>query len=201
MRLFIFLAVVCISTEVLGQNAKARQMFAEIQGEYELDDNGNVTYVNVIEVPELSSETIWERSLNYFTYHYGDGKSVIQLQDKETGKLTAKGIYDDVHVGMNAIATVVIDCWHVVRIDVKEGRARVIVTLTDYEVTTGGGGEINTRLNPVSNEFPINPGMKYQKTIMTKAFVMSHEKALDTVSKIEKAIREGNIDSAIDDEW
>ncbi len=193
--------MVFVTTASTAQSAKARDMFAAIQGQYELDDNGNVTYVSVIEVPELSFEKIWNRSLNYFTYNYSDGKSVIQVQDKDQGTLTAKGMYNEVHVGMNMVGTVTIDCWHIVRIDVKEGRARVIVTMTDYEVITASSASVDSRFNPVSSEFPIDPTRNYQKTIMTKAFVKAHEEALESLDQIALAIREGNIDSSIDDEW
>ena len=103
-----------------------------------LDDNGNVTYTRIVEAHKFSKEEIYNRALNYFVYNYGSGKSVIQTQDKELGRIVGKGLYDDVHVGISIITTYV-DCWHIARVDVKEGRARIIFTLTTYDKKIVGG--------------------------------------------------------------
>ena len=75
-------------------------MLKEIEGQWSLDDNGNVTYQRIVEVPEMKKDDIYNRVLNYFIYNYGSGKSVIQTQDKEAGLIVGKGLYEEVHVGI-----------------------------------------------------------------------------------------------------
>ena len=178
-----------------GQSAK--EMLAEIDGKWELDDNGNVTIVKVIEAPELKKEEIFNRALNYFTYNYVSGKSVIQTQDKENGLIVGKGVYNDVHIGMSLITTYV-DAWHILRVDVKDGRARIIVTLTEYEKKIVGGNTPPAYVTmKVAQEYPIN--LKGgQKTVMTKAFYKSFKKANESLDAVEKAIKEGNTSKAIE---
>ena|SRR5690554_3320164 len=91
-KLLLLLFLTFFGTLSYGQSAK--EMLAEIEGKWELDDNENVTVVKVIEVPELKKDEIFNRALNYFTYNYVSGKSVIQTQDKENGLIVGKGMYD-----------------------------------------------------------------------------------------------------------
>jgi hypothetical protein len=168
-----------------------------------VDDNGNITYTKVVEAEGLKAEEIYTRALNYFTYNYGSGKAVIQTQDKEQGLIVGKGIYAKVHVGASIVTTVV-DSWHILRVDVKEGKARILVTLTDYELTiissgTYGGKSLNTV--PVSSSYPFNE-KGGSKTVMSKAFYKTHQRALKTLDAVEKAIKEGNTSKSIEeDKW
>ena len=184
-----------------GQSGKTKKMLSEIEGQWNLDDNGNVTYTRVFEVPNLTTDEIYNRVLNYFVYNYGSGKSVIQTQDKDLGRVVGKGLYDDVHIGVSLIATY-IDCWHIARVDVREGRARIILTLTQYDKKIVGGNSPPTYSTmKVEQEFPINP-KGYAKTVMGKAFYKSHKAAIATIEALEKSIKEGNTSKEIEnDDW
>ncbi len=198
-KLSLLILITLFGTLSYGQTAK--EMLAEIEGKYELDDNGNVTIVKVIEAPELKKEEIYNRVLNYFTYNYVSGKSVIQTQDKENGLIVGKGVYNDVHIGMSIVTTYV-DAWHVLRVDIKDGRARIIISLTDYEKKTYDGSLLLSHTTiQVAQEYPINPNGG-QKTIMTKAFYKSFKKVNESLYAAEKAIKEGNTSKAIENkDW
>lgn len=184
-----------------GQNKETKKMLAEIEGQWQLDDNGNVTYSRILETPEISVEEIYNRALNYFVYNYGSGKSVIQTQDKELGRIVAKGIYKDVHIGISIITTYV-DCWHIARVDVKEGKARIILTLTEFErKIVGGNTPPDYSSFAVEKSYPINPD-GVQKTVMGKAFYKSHLSAIASLDAIEKSIKEGNTSKELEkDKW
>lgn len=145
-KISLLLIMTLLSVLSFGQSAK--EMLAEIDGKWQLDDNGNVTIVKIVEAPDLKKDEIFNRALNYFTYNYVSGKSVIQTQDKENGLIVGKGIYDNVHIGMSIVTTYV-DAWHILRVDVKDGRARVIVTLTEYEKKIVGGNVHSPESRPL----------------------------------------------------
>jgi hypothetical protein len=190
-KIVILIFLLLTSTYSFAQSAKTKSLLKEIQGQWQLDNNGNVTYTRIIQVPKLSKEEIYSRALNYFVYNYGSGKSVIQTQDKDLGRIVAKGLYKDVHVGVSIIATY-ISCWHVVRVDVKKGKARIIVTLTDYDIKIVGGNTPNSYSTVrVNQEYPINP-KGFSKTVMGKAFYQANMEAIATIDAIEKSIKEGN---------
>lgn len=195
--LLIFAIVFCFTTN--AQNGKTKKLLKKIENEWSIDDNGNVSYVSVIESPKLSKTEIYNRASNYFVYNYGSGKSVIQTEDKELGRIVGKGLYKDVHIGISLI-TMYVDCWHILRIDCKEGRARIILTLTEYEKKiVGGDGPPAYFTMRVENEFPIN-NKGGSKTIMGKSFYKSHNAALATIDAITKAINQGNTSSGFENE-
>lgn len=196
-RLTMLLFIIAVSLVAFGQGAEAKRMLKEIEGKYSLDDNGNVSYVRVIEVQELKAETIFQRAESYFIYNYGSGKSVIQTQDKEKGLIIAKGLYDEVHLGVS-LTTTYVDTWHIVRVDIKDGKARVILTLTEYETKVIGGNtppKYNTY--KVTSEYPFNEN-SFFKTVMAKSFYKSHMRAMATLDAIEKAIKEGSTSKSIE---
>ena len=195
----IILVITCIFT--YGQSSEVKKMLQEIEGQWSLDDNGNVTYQRIVEVPEMKKDDIYNRVLNYFVYNYGSGKSVIQTQDKENGLIVGKGLYNDVHVGISLVTTY-IDAWHIVRVDIKEGKTRIILTLTEYDKkVTGGDTPPNYSTMKIEQEYPINEKGMF-KTVMGKAFFKSHQKAIASLDAIEKAIKEGSTSKQLENsEW
>ena len=184
-----------LTSNVQAQSAK--EMLAAIEGKWQLDDNENVTVFKVVEIPELTKDEIFNRVLNYFTYNYGNGKSVIQTQDKENGLIVGKGVYDNVHIGMSLITTYV-DAWHILREDIKEGRARIIVSLTEYDKKiVGGDSPPAYSTMKVAQQYPIYEKGS-QKTVMTKAFYKAFMKANASLDAVEKAMKEGNTSKAIE---
>lgn len=194
------LLLLIILSGTLGYSQSAKQMLDEINGHWELDDNRNITIVRVIEAPDLSKDEIFNRVLNYFTYNYVSGKSIIQTQDKENGLVVGKGIFPNIHKGVSFVTTY-LDAWHVLRVDTKDGRARVIITLTDYDKVTDTGGDYNPTYSTIkiADTYPINP-KGGQKTVMTKAFYKSYHKAFDTLDAVEKAIKDGSTSKEIENE-
>jgi len=187
----------CFALVSNGQSAK--EMLKEIEGQYELDDIGNVTYTRVVAFDSMKKDEIYSRALAYFVYAYNSGKAVIQTQDKEAGTIIGKGIYPRVHTGMD-FTTSVFDTEHILRIDVKEGKARILVTLVQYNITTitGQYGQRSYSDFPVGALAPFTTKMK---TMGSKAFAKSHEKVQKTFSELERAIRDGNTGKEGKNDW
>lgn len=185
-----------ISVPVMGQSAK--EMLQEIEGKWSLDDNNNVTFSKVIELTGLSSEDIYNRALAFFTYNYGDGESVIQVKDKEAGIIVGKGLFSDVHVGVSMLA-IGVSTTHIIRIDIKEEKMRIIGTLQEYKLEISGGSSPSYSSCLVSSRAPIAES-DMNRTVMSKAFYKSYKKLMETFNKIEKSVKEGNTSSGIENE-
>jgi len=182
------------------QKKSIKDMLTEIDGKWKLDENNNVTYTRIVDAEGLSKEEIFTRVTNYFTYNYGSGKSVIQTQDKEAGLIVGKGIY-----GIqteSSFSTSRLDTWHILRVDVKDGKARIILSLTEYERMSRAGNTIPTAFTSrISHEYPINKNGS-SKREMTEAFYKSHNRAVKTLDALEKAIKEGTTSKLLEnEEW
>jgi len=199
--ILIFVAFIIFTPIIQAQNAKTKALVKEIEGQWEVDDNGQVTYIRIVEADSLSKDEIYTRALSYFTYNYVSGDNVTQVQDKEVGRIVGKGLYGDYDFVPGFMITDV-DTWHVLRVDVKEGRARIILSLTSYlvKVSAGQYGS-STGERKISGSYPVNPDGS-QKNTFGKAFYFSHKNALETLNKLEKAIKEGNTSKSIEsDNW
>jgi hypothetical protein len=194
-RILLLCATVLFMMPVFGQSAK--EMLAEIEGKWELDNSGNVTFTRVVEVPGVSKNDLYSRVLSYFTYNYNRGDDIVQIQDKEQGLIVGKGMYPEVHIG-KSIAKTIVDVYHILRVDIKDGRVRAMISLTEYRNTlhyNNGTNEVFT--HPVSSRYPIIE-RDSQKTVMSKAFYKSYLAAMASLDGLEKSVKEGNTGSESD---
>ena len=191
-RKILFALIILISIGSYSQSKKTKNLLKEIEREWKLDDNKNLTYQRIVEAENLTKDEIFSRALNFFIYNYGSGKSVIQTQDKNQGRLMAKGLFN-VHKGKTFTAVLDIATWHIIRVDVKEGRARILLTLSEYEIDDISSNKPSSVPNTenIINYYPINPEGK-NKNLMGVAFYKTHKKAISTLDEIEKSILEGS---------
>ncbi len=204
MKKFLSVIIILISCNfTYGQNSEVKKMLQEIESQWSLDDNGNVTYQKIVEVPGMKKEDIYNRALNYFIYNYGSGKSVIQTQDKDKGEITGKGLYDEIFRYSNGFGFIYTGTYHILRVNVKDGKARILLTLTEYSEYFNGGGSGNpsTFKLIINKQFPVNKDGD-SKNRMGKIFYLSHKKAMASLNAIEVAIKEGSTSKQIENnEW
>jgi hypothetical protein len=166
----------------------------------ELDENGYVTCQKVVDCLNLNKTELYNRAMDYFVHNYGDVDSVIQNRDVVNGIITGKGIFKKIHAVNDVLQSTTIDTWHILTVEVKDGKARITISLTQYdEIMRGGELPGNHYLYPISNQYPINPN-GYQKDLYEQAFYKSHLKALETIASIERALR-GDITQKKDENW
>lgn len=106
------------------------------------DENDNLVFSVVVDSLKGTKDALFDQALSFFTYHYVNGKNVIQTQDKEAGLIMAKGSFPERCVRVDNV-----DCFggnvqttynsrtnHIIRIDAKENKVRIIVTISDVEI-------------------------------------------------------------------
>jgi hypothetical protein len=68
----------CGSTKCIEQVQNSGHSYID-----DVDDHGNITYSEVIEVGEISAEDLFTRAHTFFVYNYNSASSVIQQSDKD----------------------------------------------------------------------------------------------------------------------
>jgi hypothetical protein len=175
-------------------------MLEEIKDLWQLDENGYATYKKVVDFLNLSKTELYNRAMNFFVDNYSDVNSVIQNRDVVNGIIIGKGIFKKVHVLNDVLQNIIIDTLHILEVEVKDGRARITISLTQYdEAVSGGEYPENHYLYPISKQYPINPD-GYQKDLYEQAFYKSHLKALETIASVERALREDSTQKK-DENW
>ena len=178
-----------ITLSAFSQSKATETLLKEIEGQYEIDELGYITYSKVIEIDSVSRDELYNRSQNYFVYRYGSGKAVIQTQDKEKGTIVGMGLYPKVLVA-GSLVLFQYDTWHILRIDVKEGKARVVISLTEYGVTSSDTKGSDHSKEAITKSYPFNEKGTF-KNQYAKAFYNSHLKVQETFAEVERALKTG----------
>lgn len=194
MKPLFFALLFSLPISLSSQTYEAMKRLEAIEGQYSVDDNGNVSYIKIIDSIGLTKDEIYNRVLAYFTYNYTNGESVVQIQDKENGQVIGKGIYMNVYLGQYWGGLWEYDTWHILRVDVKDNRARIVLTLNNYRSrnTQGNGTGVDLK---ITDNYPfVKKGAA--KNHFAMAFLESHDRVMASLASIEKAIREGTVGGA-----
>ena len=109
---------------------KIHLVFVSLSQYYTITDDG-LLFSRVIQAPEYNKDALYVKILEIFSSIYNNAKVVIQAQDKEEGVIIGKGddeniTYDNISGGRH-VTTV----HHTIKVEVREGRFKVSITLTD----------------------------------------------------------------------
>jgi hypothetical protein len=191
MKSLLFLLIV-IPASLFSQSGKTADLLNDV-GEYVIDDNGYVTWTRIIEADSLSGDVLFNRAQEYFTYNYGDGESVIQINDRQSGRVIGKGLYKKTSVVSNLVSNKT-DTWHILRIDTKDGKAKISISLVSYDLTiTGTNGSSSDYNYMVSECYPIKEKGTY-KNVYGQAFAESYKRAMASMDELEKSLKGGESD-------
>lgn len=176
------------------------------------DKNDALTYVQVIEAPDKTAEQLYINLNYWYTSTFASGESVIELNDKESGVIIAKGYVKDIAIHAAGMNRYHVNLTPIIRTDIKEGRVRVIYTVPFYSITKViGGGTTALLLSstppvgvsiekwPLPDCFPFVKKDGHKKT-SSKALVMAHAYSNVIMDKIEEAVKNGMV-GIEEDNW
>ena len=92
------------------------------------DEDGRVVFQEVVEVEGAEAALLYDRARAWFSDTYVSGESVLDLEDREAGRLIGKGLLRLPGAGSYVIR-------HQLRVEVKAGRYRY--TLSDIRWSAG----------------------------------------------------------------
>lgn len=174
---------------------------------YGLDKNNSITRVTVIDSIPKTKEQIYVTVNDWFARSFNDGKSVIQLNDKDAGVIIGKGHISNMGSTMSFVSNVDISADVIIRVDMKDGRMRITTSIQKYEMEKGTGvlGALAggpAAYQKVHQEFIPSqcfPFTKKQKKEGAKAFLKSHVYSLIVINKLQEAVLNGLTGG--DDDW
>lgn len=138
------------------------------------------TYTGVVEVPGATKEEIYLRAHSWFVSYYKNADAVIQLQDKEAGRIIGKGRFGVVwQMGIERLVR------HTVQIDIKEGRFRY--SISNFMVY----------FSSFYDEFPIEDVPKGLSSGVKNLYQRTHEKSLE----LEASLRGFMLANSKQEDW
>lgn len=175
-----------------------------------IDENGNISIVNVIECPGMSKDQIYIQANSWFVNTFNSGKSVIQLNDKDMGVILAKGNLPNIAQQIGFAISYNISADVIFRIDIKDAKARLIMTIQNYDSVNSGGvaGALSgntsqsTSSHKPCNVYPfVDKYMGVSKKAGAKAFCACCLYMIAMKNQLQKAITIGIIGIDVNDNW
>lgn len=188
-RLYCVLLMTLIFSQSMAQSYL--KLEEEMQGSWTLDSNGDITFSRVVEDIGLNKDDIFNNILSYFTMSYNSGESVTQIKDKEAGLIVGKGFYD-YSKGLDLVNKTA----HIIRVDIKDNRVRIIITLKET-IVVANGFRMNYRL---SDRYPINRDNS-PKGNGVKVLYARYKSAIASLNSIEKSLKEQGSGAGVGGEW
>ena len=202
MRNFLLLLAI-IPTMLFAQKQEVKDQFLlYTESEYYTIDGDNIVVSKVIDNLPGTKDEIYVKVKSFFTRTYKVANSVLQMDDKGSGVIIGKGYFKNAYVfTKNLIVRCTFSTYHVLRVDIKDGRIRVICNASIWDYVWDQGGQ-NYKLEekpilayaPFTDKRFIDKGNQMEGTIALVDLMHS------TIDALEKSIKSGGL-AVEKDEW
>lgn len=189
-----------ISLYMSAQTEEQEAILQKIEGTYQLDDDYGYSYVRIFENLNATKEELHAKALAFFPYLVVgtyDARKIIQHESAQEGVIVAKVAYNELAVYSNLAHFYIVAATPIWRIDIKDNRVRLIISLKKWTVYhKNSSGIFVTESNdeiPTTNVSPFTLDKKKKlNTMYNNAFIKVHNTVMQSMEKFEKSIREGN---------
>ena len=209
-KLLILWMMTLFAGVVYSQTEEQLEMVKSIEGTYELDEHFGYSYTRVFENLNGSKEELFGRVLSFFPYVVKgtyDARKIIQQEDKENGVIVAKIAHNKVGVHANLAHVYSVSATPIWRIDLKDGRCRVIVSIKKwYLFHKDSSGIFVTNTEEEIPTTDVAPFTKLKKKklneMYTNAFLNTHAHTTALLEAFDEWMRnEGNGKDKVNDDW
>lgn len=116
----------------LAKSPTSLERLAEIEGQYKIE-NGCIQVQKVIQMDSMSVTEIYDIIREFITRTYNDANSVVQVDEREAGRIIAKG-YSEFYIKEKFMGSAVpYHCYHIFKGEARKGRVRVTLTTNEVE--------------------------------------------------------------------
>ena len=179
-----------------------------------LNDDDALFYREVIQCGELTKDQLYVNVNYWFTKYFEDANAVIKLNDREAGCIIGEGLVKNIAGRTKGFNAYYVSIRPVIRVDFKDYRIRVTVTIPNYEVVRSiGGGTVAffmgggraSNFNEVwsfSTCYPFDIDDKRKgRDFLGPALIMADASVKDIIRGIEDAAKDVADTICSDDDW
>mgnify|MGYP003449925821 FL=1 len=177
------------------------QIAGAAEQNYTVDNKGNVVFSVIHENLPVGKEQIHEAALKYLQEAYKDTRYEITYNDREKGIVVGNGIFSAFYESSNLISTKTFNVNFFVRVDAKDGRARIQFIAKQYKVTSLS--DVKSNENEDVNIALVAPvaDNNTNKKNYTKAFENLKKLVAKTLDNVSEAIKAAQAPIVDGEEW
>lgn len=164
------------------------QSLRELSDIWKADANG-VSFVITVDSLPLSVKEIIKYSKEYLEEAYRPSKYEIETLDDEKYLVIGKGAFNNFESYAAFPNQYTFNCEHRIRIDAKQGRARLCFSMTDYDIIKINGNKNERNLVKVKDVSPVNANADTSRKMYNKAFLSMAKLAITTLYDIKDMLK------------
>lgn len=164
------------------------QSIRELSDIWKADANG-VSFVITVDSLPLSPSEIIKYSKEYLEEAYRPSKYEIETLDDEKYLVIGKGAFNNFESYAAFPNQYTFNCEHHIRIDAKQGRARLCFSMTDYDIIKINGNKNERNLVKVKDVSPVNTNADTSRKMYNKAFLSMAKLAITTLYDIKDMLK------------
>lgn len=168
--------------------ADVEQAIKELSHIYKVDDNG-VSFVITVDSLPLSAQEIYEYSREYLKEAYKLTKYNIETENQEKGFVIGRGEFNNFEQYAAFPNQYNFSCEHILRIDAKEGRARVCITVKEHDILRTNGNKTERNKVDIKVVSPINPDAENSKKMYNKVFLALAKLSITTLYDVKDTLK------------
>ena len=134
--LFICYEDVAAQKKIEEQTTKINTEFFEMKKNFD-ESNYEWTFTRVITTEGKSKDELYTFILSSLASIYKDSKEVVQVSERETGLIVAKGFSESDYRNESAWRVSKNRCWHLTTIDIKDGKVRITIKVDNIMAMSG----------------------------------------------------------------
>lgn len=167
---------------------------------YKVDENKNVVFTRLIEDLPLSRNDIYQSAKHYITNSYKETKYKINIDSEENCIISGEGLFNNFHEDAYFPYSYFLNAPFTLRVDAKDGRARLSIVLTNYTGTRTNQNKKELVEDLISAFPPVNENEDSHRKLYTKAFTKLMAKVEKTLTELEEKLKNTQA-VVVDDEW
>ena len=171
------------------------QSIKQLSDIWKADGNG-VSFVLIVDSLPLSSSEIISYSKKYLEDAYRPSKYEIENLNPDN-LVIGKGAFNNFESYAAFPNQYTFNCVYHMRIDAKQGRARICFSLTEYDLIRINGNINENRIVKVKDVSPLNPDSDSRK-MYNKAFLSMAKLAVSTLYDIREMLKSKSSTQAVD---
>lgn len=178
-------------------SSAVEQSIRELSDVWKADGNG-VTFVITVDSLPLSSSEILAYAREYLEEAYQFSKYEIENLNTEKAFVIGKGEFNNFETYAAFPNQYTFNCEHHLRIDAKEGRARICFMVTEYDLLRTNGNKDERNKIKVKDVSPANPNAETSHKMYNKAFLSMAKLAITTLYDIREMLK-SKVTSEVED--
>lgn len=178
-------------------SSAVEQSIKELSDVWKVDGNG-VSFVITVDSLSLSSSEILSYAREYLEEAYQFSKYEIENLNAEKAFVIGKGEFNNFETYAAFPNQYTFNCEHHLRVDAKDGRARICFMVTEYDLLRINGNKEERNKVKVKDVSPANPDADTSRKMYNKAFLAMAKLAVSTLYDIREMLK-SKVTSEVED--